>query len=936
MRAELRIRDNYYPITTELPVSLNFVLADIREPDKRNSSFTKTLVLNATNKINKLFENIFEVNVVTQTFNPNKKELAYYYIDGIEQFRGNLQLLKISLSPDGNIQYNCNIIGGSGSLFLDIADKELTDLDFSAYDHVYNRTNQRSSWANISTGTGYYYGFIDYGTNGGSKTSFGVKDFKPFFFLHEYLKKIIEGAGYTYTSSIIDSSLFKRIHIVDNNKGIPLSQSQLDARQFYVGLTSNVALTSSNTPSVIPFDKETSPFFDPSNIYNTSTKVATISENGKYNIAAKHKLRVWWTHSNASVVRASGNFKFGNRALIEKSTDSGASYNNVASYNNYLYVNTSEGLEFPSTDYFVKTGLSTGEITLNTNDLIKTLVSYRGTGTDILFPNFYDNSNNPVTTGTCTLHFELVADSETAFYCLATAKEISEGNTILVNNVLPQKIKQKDFFKSIINAFNLMIDVDKENPKHLYIETYSDFYTQGIINWENKTDLNKDQQVIPLAFIEGKTYIYKYKDDKDYYNSKYLDNWAESFGTHKKEIDNDFLKEIKTNEIIFSPTPNVANYELGIINPVIVQGDGINFKDVTPNIRLLYAGGVKTTLNQWNHTYQGTDLFSNEYGYSGHTDDPLNPTLDLNFGTPKELYYSFINAYFTNNNLYNKYHSPLIDNITNRDSKIVTKYLWLTPKDINEFSFRKLYFIDNAYYIVNKVIDFDPTQEKSTKCELIKLLTLEPFTPTSTLLNSVPVNTTTYERNFSNNSFAVGTNAIARGSGNLAIGENIFIPETSSNVTVVGSNNVTIAEGVNNVTVINTDGVEITKSNVNYINGVLTSAWNSLYSAFLKITASGGRGFTLNMDSTHSTIIGDCALNTIDCYLPDPATVYTTDLEGMGTSKIFTFKKIDNSSFGMTINPYGSETIDGEKFITINSQNTSITVQTDGVNWFII
>lgn len=817
MRAELRIRDNYYPITTELPVSLNFVLADIREPDKRNASFTKSIVLNATNEINKLFENLFEVNIATQTFNPNKKETAYYYYDNIEQFRGNLQLLKITLQPDGNVQYTCNIIGEGGSFFLDLGDSLLSDLDFSAYDHVYNRTNQRASWTNTS-GVGYIYPFIDNGTNGGSKTSFGVKDFKPAFFLHEYLKKIIEGAGYTYTSSFIDSTLCKRLIIVDNNKGIGLSASQLANRQFYVGLAADTSYTV-NTILTVPFTDEAAPFFDTNNLFNTGTYVGTIPENGYYNVSNVQNIRLWWTHSNAAVVRRGGTVTFTNIPSIKKSSDAGASYNTIAYNPQTIGINIADGLELPSTDYFINTGISTGDYYLSQNDLIKAF--YAAQAVDFSGSNFFDISGNPVVTGTATLHFELQSGTGTALYTLATGKTASEGNAIEVNNALPTNIKQKDLFKSVINAFNLMIDIDKSNPTNLIIETFSDFYNQGVVDWENRTDKLKEELINPLAFIEGKKYQFKYKEDKDFYNAKYSDNWKESFGTYEKEIDNDFLKQTKTTEIIFSPTPNVANYDLGIAVPKIVNGDGVNFTQAVPNIRLLYVGGVKSTSNQWDHTYLGTSYTSNQYCYAGHTDDPFNPTLDINFGVPKEVYYSYINAYFTNNNLYNVYQRPLIENITSRDSKLVTKFLWLTPKDINEFTFRKQYFIDGAYYLINKIIDFDPTQEKSTKCELIKLIEIASFTPTSSLISgAISVDTNTYSRNYSNNSFAVGTNAIARGNGNIAIGENIFIPETSSNITVVGSNNVTIAEGVNNATVINTSGITVSQSGTTVVNGV--------------------------------------------------------------------------------------------------------------------
>jgi hypothetical protein len=159
------------------------------------------------------------------------------------------------------------------------------------------------------------------------------------------------------------------------------------------------------------------------------------------------------------------------------------------------------------------------------------------------------------------------------------------------------------------------------------------------------------------------------------------------------------------------------------------------------------------------------------------------------FGPAKEFYYNYINAYFTTNTLYNKYHKQYLVNLIDRDAKFVTKYLWLTPKDINEFSFRNRLFIDGSYYIVNKIENYTPLDQTSTKVELIKLLDTEAFVPESILISdsSVDAGSEVYTARL-NSSLNVGTNIQNRGTNCLAIGENIVIPESCSNLIVFGSN----------------------------------------------------------------------------------------------------------------------------------------------------
>ena len=61
-----------------------------------------------------------------------------------------------------------------------------------------------------------------------------------------------------------------------------------------------------------------------------------------------------------------------------------------------------------------------------------------------------------------------------------------EGDTIDFNNVIPKKIKQKDFFMSIVKMFNLYIQPDENNDKNLLIEPREDFYNNTIVDWSEK------------------------------------------------------------------------------------------------------------------------------------------------------------------------------------------------------------------------------------------------------------------------------------------------------------------------------------------------------------------------------------------------------------------------------------------------------------------
>jgi len=727
-------------------------------------------------------------------------------------------LIKININPDNSIVYECSIIGAGGSLFVDIGEKYITgnantsdDLNFSAYNHNYTRANQIASRTTyLGTGAGYVYPLIDRGTNGGSDIIWNVKDFLPCFSIYEYISKIISATGRTFTSTFLNTAEFKKLYCYPNITKIELSQAQLDNKQFYVGLNSNVNINPTFTvagtifdvDTIVSYNKETTPFFDSGTQYSGST--AVIAYTGEYNLVNVNKFRFSFTHTNVNVAYMLAALNI--ESYIEKSTDGGVTWNYINNdYRFWAGSNTTNGEKRydVGVNYTDTVAVATGSITLNAGDIVRagayfytSPYSTLGLGFD-----FYNSANvrqaggfNPSAAAPFGWSFflDLISGNTTTdnqFYCLATNKEVVEGNAIDANQTLPTKIKQKDFFKSIVQAFNLYVDVDKDNENNLIIETFDEFYDADIVDYENKTDLAKEQSINP-NLLEGKRYIFAYKDDADYYNTLYKNTWNETYGTEQIDVVNDFIKSDKKNELIFSATPQVGNYGMGIAMPKIYQLDGTNKKTIAANIRMLYCA-VKTTTNPYTYKQQGqTDLVTNDYLYAGMEDDPFNPTVSLMFGPPKEVYYNYINAYFTTNNLYNRYHRNYLKNLINKDAKFVTKYLWLNEKDIYLFNFRNRLFIDGAYYIVNKIENYNPLELTSTKVELVKLLDTDVFTPTSVLISGdTAINAGQDIQNYRlNSSLNVGTNIQNRGTNCLAIGENIVIPESCTNLIVFGSN----------------------------------------------------------------------------------------------------------------------------------------------------
>jgi hypothetical protein len=105
--------------------------------------------------------------------------------------------------------------------------------------------------------------------------------------------------------------------------------------------------------------------------------------------------------------------------------------------------------------------------------------------------------------------------------------------------------------------------------------------------------------------------------------------------------------------------------------------------------------------------------------YLGHLDNPYNPKYDINFGQNKGTF-DFLSERITNDNLYKVYWQNYMNEISDKDSRIITASFYLTADDIADFRFNDNIFIDEQYYKVNKIINYNPAVDSTVKIELIK------------------------------------------------------------------------------------------------------------------------------------------------------------------------------------------------------------------------
>lgn len=886
----------------DVSTPLNYAISDIRTPEKRDASYSKTIKVPGTKGNNIRFGHIFDVNIGDGTFNPNVKAPCTIYIDDLPQMSGYLQVLSIEIDDEKRIEYNVCIKGQVGSIFTAIGERELTDLDFSEFNHTYDKTNQKGTWNNPYT-DGYIYPLIEYGFDN-DLNRFNVEQLYPAIFVRQYIDKIFADAGYIYESNFFNSDPFTKLIIPSNSNKLVLNDTEIQARLYDCTQASSGTISLGAYPSGAFSTTQTvnidTVINDPASQVSIAADTITIYKSGYYNL-------------NFSV---NHNFSVGNAPLFNMRIERASGLP--------TYVGGYGPVAVPSIATTL-TACAGANVFLNAGDVLTAKVipyNPNGSATQYNFSGF-------------RLWNEVVNSG------------IIEGDNVLMNNSVPLKIKQKDFLLSLIKMFNLYVEVDKDVPNKLYIETRDDFYSSGTtVNWHYKLDNSKPLEITPMGDLDFRDFYYSYTDDSDKYNKDYKDKYQLAYGNRLYQTGNEFLTGKNEVKVIFSPTPLVADPAQDRVIPRIYNLDESGaVKPKAFNIRLLYCAGEISTSQPW--TFEGrTSGISTEttYCYAGHLDNPNSPTFDLSFAVPYELYYTATS--YTNNNVFNKYHKKFIDEITDKDSKIVTGYFYLTPKDIKQLDFRNQFFFGEQLYRLNKIFDYNPIDQQTTKCEFIKIKESNRFTSKiqtiygghGTLIGaeaapflpsgSLPMGNTTTKDDV----IVTGTRNNIGSNVKSAIINGDYNSVFADNVTLLNSSGCTIDGTGHGVTAINSSGTTFSIQDGFYLYG---SYFPRVGLPFAKVRNVSSSNKTVNLNATDGVVFVTTSSSRTTVNLPIAGS-YGVFESAVSVGKSITIKKVDSAVGDVLIVPATGGLIEDATSYTLTTQYQSITVQSNGTNWYII
>lgn len=744
MNSRLVVNGYELDLSESIAVPLNLSITDVKEPEKRKRSFSKTLTLEGTSNNMAFFIAAYslDVNINESTniqFKPNLRYDCEFFKNDLRIFKGKFKLNEVKIL-NGNYSFDCNLISETVDIFAKLKDKKLNELNWSEYDHTLTRDNVIKSWnESIKLNTvdnrnfgadsrgyqpksyGYIYPLVDYGYNmvGNSPLNFRINQLYPFIYVKEAVKKCLDFAvedtniEIDYTTTFFENENMKKlIYGFGGGEQLKLNPDQITdlkvdldgslGSYFAVGFalynqtpigTSLIGYEFAKSHNVLKEMTYTSSIYN-SNTLNTTTGEISINYSATYNVNLKSIFQYTTTDSvttNLSdvIISVDGITVFTKKLLVKKNT--------ALSINENVSLNLKTGQKVKVEFIFA----------------LKTKVDKEVE---------YDFTNVEIT--------------------LEPSKDavLTDGSPVSLSSSIPD-IKCSEFLKGILNLFYAYMSDPIYDPitnkSTIYINSFINYYRpqEEYDTWTDLIDESKDITIQSNSLVEGNIYQYTFSEEKDVLNAKYRDLVGIGYGEKQIEIET-WLNGVVKFELPFNTYVPYKIENSQLIYPIVKEQttDSNNVTVSKPykgkGMLCFYNGLRSGVVNIYNAegTASGDWQIKYDYPLIHHLrfkDNATNfytfdPVFDLHFA-PRNATFDGIKA-VPSVNTFTKYHEKFLNEITSIDSKLVTLYLKLTYKDINELDFAKLKLIDGVLYRLNTIKDFDSDAYGTTEVELIKYL----------------------------------------------------------------------------------------------------------------------------------------------------------------------------------------------------------------------
>jgi len=348
---------------------------------------------------------------------------------------------------------------------------------------------------------------------------FNTQDLYPAISVKKYLDKIVSGAGFTYVSDFLTSQWFKQLIVPYGVSGVPyLTNDVIQSSLYYIGLSGGVQDIADGTIQRLNLGKNTPlPYFDGGN-YNEASYRWNVTITATYNIQVRVNV------FNFIPISPFAPFAYDQtmRVYLRKN---GSTDTKIIEY---TWIGSDGRLEKQLSGVL--------QMPLVNGDYIEVWADYSVDSPTPISPPPYIRF---YTDGTYWLNQ------------FSGTPLMQPGFNWTMNETIVPKVKQSDFLMYLVRMFNLFIMPDKDDPKKLYIEPFSDFYDNSTyLDWTSRWDVEKGYEVVPCGYMNPKTYKFNYKDAGGYFEKRYQSAYQSSYGSRTYISSNEFSNGEQSEDVV--------------------------------------------------------------------------------------------------------------------------------------------------------------------------------------------------------------------------------------------------------------------------------------------------------------------------------------------------------------------------------------------------
>jgi hypothetical protein len=660
MALTLQTSTGYLDIFEDEGISVDYNIADLRDPAVIFSPISKSFSVPATDANNQFFKHYYDVSIAGG-FNPYAKQDVTLYSDDVIVIEGYLQLLDVAMEQGVPTQYQILVAGENARFAREVGEKELRDLDLDTYEHTLSYENITDSW-NLDLFSGdIIYAPVDTRVFA-SDTLFAPQqlftpmwesDFYPAIKTSVLFNQIFEDAGYTLKAGvgIMDDANFTDLYTLCYSKDslVPLEATFNNrlAQVYSSGTLAIPDITTTNTSKIV-LNTEV---YDNGNNFNTTTNAYELPLVGEYkfniqgNITSPSGLRTY------QIVMYLGSTAIQSKDVITSSVfsiDFAHTFTTIASSNQVT---------------FRIGGIESG--------------------------------------GTLAANCQLTVIS---------APDFPSNFDITPSMFLP-KMKQKDFLAGVAKMFNLVFVPSKEIPNEIAAYSYSEWIAAGqVVNWNEVVDITQPITIKPTTELQGKSIKLRMAQGNSLLDVAYESAYKYPHGSVEvNDTNNEFAEGEIVIEAPFAATiTNRINSNTTFEVIQMFDGEG---KPVDSPPRMLYFQGTNDTSDYYIfRASDGTFQTQSQYPIFSVSSGTFTAT----YGIPQ-----LEGVKPPKNNLLTEYYSTYLLELYATDAVMMEVSVVLEPIEVFGLSLNDQIYYDGEYWRINKLSGYNP-DTMTAKVELFR------------------------------------------------------------------------------------------------------------------------------------------------------------------------------------------------------------------------